>query len=153
MQPVVGMVTKNLAIREAVYRKLAKEKRKDESFSDVIERILNKRRSLVPSWGALANSKNLAAVGDDIAKIRKRTKVRCRESIVRSDGLTGVSTEPSVEMGNPVQAIEGLMAHVKKSSVAVQHEASKARASRASSHAARRRKHIPRSSAPTETGR
>jgi len=31
------MTTKNLAIREGIYRKLAEEKRQDESFSGVIE--------------------------------------------------------------------------------------------------------------------
>lgn len=51
----------------------------------------------------------------------------------------GALKEASVKMGDPVEAIEGLMAHVRKSSVAMQHEASKARAGRALTHAARRR--------------
>ncbi|HUK29014.1 MAG TPA: antitoxin VapB family protein [Candidatus Acidoferrales bacterium] len=70
------MATKNLAIREAVYRKLAEEKREGESFSDVIERVLEKRGSLLPLWGALAESRNLAEIEDDISRIRKRAKVR-----------------------------------------------------------------------------
>lgn len=70
------MATKNLAIREGVYRKLADEKRQDESFSDVIERILEKRASLLPLWATLADSKSLGQIEDDIRKIRKGAKVR-----------------------------------------------------------------------------
>jgi predicted CopG family antitoxin len=47
-----------------------------ESFSDVIERILEKRRSLLPLWGALAKSRSFALGEDDYSEIRKRTKVR-----------------------------------------------------------------------------
>jgi predicted CopG family antitoxin len=70
------MATKNLAIREDVYRKLTEEKRQGESFSDVIERVLEKRGSLLPLWGALADSKDIVRVENEIAKIRKRAKVR-----------------------------------------------------------------------------
>jgi predicted CopG family antitoxin len=70
------MATKNLAIREGVYRKLAEDKRQGESFSDVIDRVLEKRGSLLPLWGSLANSKNIAQIEGDIAKVRKRAKVR-----------------------------------------------------------------------------
>jgi predicted CopG family antitoxin len=70
------MATKNLAIREGVYRKLAEEKQQGESFSDVIERILEKHGSLLPLWGALAESRSIAQVEDDIARIRKRARVR-----------------------------------------------------------------------------
>ncbi len=70
------MATKNLAIREGVYRKLSEEKRQGESFSDVIERMLEKRGSLLPLWGTLADSKSIAQVENDIEKIRKRAKVR-----------------------------------------------------------------------------
>jgi predicted CopG family antitoxin len=70
------MAPRYLAIREAVYRKLAEEKRKGESFSDVIERMLEKRGSLLPLWGALADRKTIASIQDDILKIRGRAKVR-----------------------------------------------------------------------------
>ncbi len=70
------MTTKNLAIREGVYRKLAEEKRQGESFSDVIERMLEKRGSLLPLWGALGDSKSIAQIEADIAKIRRSAKVR-----------------------------------------------------------------------------
>jgi predicted CopG family antitoxin len=70
------MTTKNLAIREDVYRKLTEEKRQGESFSDVIERVLEKRGSLLPLWGVLADSKDIVRVENEIAKLRKRAKVR-----------------------------------------------------------------------------
>jgi predicted CopG family antitoxin len=73
---VLGMVTKNLAIREGVYKKLVEEKREGESFSDVIERMLEGRGSLLPLWGALADNKNFVQVQHDIAEIRRRAKVR-----------------------------------------------------------------------------
>ena len=75
MYTVMCMATKNLAIREDVYRKLAEEKRDGESFSDVIERILEKRGSLLPLWGALAYSKSVAQIQDDIVRNRKRARV------------------------------------------------------------------------------
>lgn len=70
------MATKNLAIREEVYRKLAEEKRQGESFSDVIERMLQKQGSLLPLWGVLADSKSIIQIQNDIAKIRRSAKVR-----------------------------------------------------------------------------
>ncbi len=70
------MTTKNLAIREEVYRKLAEAKRQDESFSDVIERLVQRRGSLLPLWGALSDSENFSAIERDIAKIRRMATVR-----------------------------------------------------------------------------
>lgn len=70
------MTTKNLAIREEVYRKLAEAKREGDSFSDVIERILDKRGSLLSLWGVLADSEEIARIGDEARKIRKRTTIR-----------------------------------------------------------------------------
>ena len=70
------MTTKNLAIRDSVYKKLAEEKREGESFSDVIERILQKQASLLPLWGVLADSKNIVQIQDDIAKARRSARVR-----------------------------------------------------------------------------
>ena len=70
------MATKNLAVRESVYRKLAEEKRQDESFSDVIERILEKRGSLLPLWGALAESESIAKIQEETAKLRRSAKIR-----------------------------------------------------------------------------
>lgn len=73
---VLCMATKNLAIREQVYRKLTEEKREGESFSDVIERMLEKRGSLLALWGILADSDSIAQVQKDISKIRRSAKVR-----------------------------------------------------------------------------
>jgi predicted CopG family antitoxin len=74
------MGTRNLAIREAVYRKLTEEKREDESFSDVIERMLEKRGSLLPLWGALAYNKGFAHAQGEIVEIRRGAKVRTSTS-------------------------------------------------------------------------
>jgi len=70
------LTTKNLAIREDVYRKLAEAKRQGDSFSDVIERILQKRSSLLSLWGALAKSEEIAQIEGDIKRIRKRATIR-----------------------------------------------------------------------------
>ena len=70
------MTTKNLAIREEVYRKLAEAKREGDSFSDVIERMLEKRSSLLSLWGILADSEEIAQIGDETRQIRKRTTIR-----------------------------------------------------------------------------
>lgn len=67
------MATKNLAIREEVYRKLAEAKREGESFSDAIERLLERRGSLLSLWGALANNKEIAKIEEEITSVRKRT--------------------------------------------------------------------------------
>lgn len=72
----IRMTTKNLAIREEVYKKLADAKREGESFSDVIERTLEKHTSLLSSWGVLRDSHSIAEIEEDIKKIRNRTNVR-----------------------------------------------------------------------------
>jgi len=70
------MTSKNLSVREDVYQKLVEAKRSDESFSDVIERLLEKRGSLLPLWGALADSTYLAEIEDDIKETRKTAVIR-----------------------------------------------------------------------------
>ena len=70
------MATKNLAIRDEVYRRLAEAKRDDESFSDVIERLLEKRSSLLSLWGVLADSESMAEIEDEIKEIRKGAIIR-----------------------------------------------------------------------------
>lgn len=47
------------------------------------------------------------------------------------------------EIGDPVEAIEGMLSHIKKDAVSLQHEGSHIRAERALSYAIHRRKHIP----------
>ena len=71
-----SMTTKNLAIRGEVYRKLAEAKREGDSFSDVIERILEKRGSLLSLWGVLSDSEEITRIGDETRKIRKRATIR-----------------------------------------------------------------------------
>ncbi len=70
------MTTKNLAIREGVYRRLSEAKREGESFSDTIERVLERRGSILELWGALADSPNLAEVESTMKKMRKNAAVR-----------------------------------------------------------------------------
>jgi predicted CopG family antitoxin len=72
------MTSKNLSVREDIYRKLAEAKRDDESFSDVIERLLEKRGSLLPFWGALADSENIEEIESDIEEIRKKAVIKAR---------------------------------------------------------------------------
>lgn len=76
MYTVMCMTTKNLAIRESVYQKLAEAKRQGESFSDVIERILERRGSLLPLWGALADSESISEIESEVRAMRKRATVR-----------------------------------------------------------------------------
>ena len=72
------MATKNLAIREEVYRKLSEAKKEGESFSDVIEKLLDKRGDLLSLWGVLSDSKHMAEIEQSIRDTRKRTVVRLR---------------------------------------------------------------------------
>jgi predicted CopG family antitoxin len=70
------MKTKNLAIREDVYRGLAEAKREGESFSDTIKRVLERRGSMLELWGALADGPSLAEVENEIKKMLQSTAVR-----------------------------------------------------------------------------
>ncbi|MBI2648143.1 MAG: antitoxin VapB family protein [Thaumarchaeota archaeon] len=70
------MPVKNIAIREEVYNKIVAIKRDDESFSDVLERILEKRIKLSSFAGVLANDSELAAIEADIRRVRKLTVSR-----------------------------------------------------------------------------
>ncbi len=72
------MATKNLAIREDVYRKLSEAKKEGESFSDVIEKLLEKRGDLLSLWGALSDSKHMAEIEQSIKDTRKRAVVSLR---------------------------------------------------------------------------
>jgi len=72
------MATKNLAIREEVYRKLVEAKHEGESFSDVIERLLERRSSLLSLGGALADSSNMAEIERTIRELREKTVIRTR---------------------------------------------------------------------------
>ena len=70
------MVSKNLAVRGEVYRKLLEAKKGDESFSDVIERLLEGKHDLMAFAGIFARDKEFERVKSDIQQVRKRTVLR-----------------------------------------------------------------------------
>ncbi len=70
------MASKNIAIREDVYKKLVEAKKGGESFSEVIEKLLEKKLSLVHFSGVLADNSHLTDIERDIAKIRSKAVIR-----------------------------------------------------------------------------
>ncbi|OWP55968.1 MAG: hypothetical protein B2I17_08275 [Thermoplasmatales archaeon B_DKE] len=70
------MSTKNIALREDVYKKLKEVKGLEESFSDAIEELLELRGSLLPLWGSLPESKTLGMIEEDLKAIRNGVKIR-----------------------------------------------------------------------------
>ena len=70
------MTTKNIALREDVYKKLKEVKGSEESFSDAIEDLLERKGSLLPLWGSLSESKALDLIEADLRSIRSGAKVR-----------------------------------------------------------------------------
>ena len=70
------MATKNIALREDVYKKLKEVKGSEESFSDAIEDLLERKGSLLPLWGSLSESKALDLIEADLRSIRSGAKVR-----------------------------------------------------------------------------
>lgn len=70
------MTSKNLAIKEEVYRKLLEAKKGDESFSEVIERLLEGKSDLMVFAGVFAGDKEFDLVASDIREVRKRTVLR-----------------------------------------------------------------------------
>ena len=72
------MASKNLAIREEVYRKLSDAKKEGESFSDVIEKLLEKRGDLLSLWGAWGDDKEVTFIETSVKETRKRSVMRTR---------------------------------------------------------------------------
>ena len=70
------MTSKNVAVKEQVYRKLLEVKRGDESFSDVIERLLEGKSSLMSFAGVFSGDKEFDKVGDDILEVRNGGMLR-----------------------------------------------------------------------------
>jgi predicted CopG family antitoxin len=70
------MVSRNLAVREDVYRRLLEAKKGDESFSDVIDRLLKGENDLMSFAGILAHDKEFELAVKDIHEVRKRTVLR-----------------------------------------------------------------------------
>jgi len=72
------MATKNLAIREEVYKKLLEAKKEGESFSDVIEKLLEKREDLLSLWGAWGDEGEVVFIENSVKEMRKRSVMRTR---------------------------------------------------------------------------
>jgi predicted CopG family antitoxin len=70
------MASKNLAVREEVYRRLLEAKKGDESFSEVIERLLSGKSDLMSFAGVLSGDKEFSLVLKDIREARKKTVLR-----------------------------------------------------------------------------
>jgi predicted CopG family antitoxin len=62
------MATKTVTIKESAYEALNARKRKDESFSDVIERI-SKRRSLMDLMDVISEEEG-EDIADEVEKVR-----------------------------------------------------------------------------------
>ena len=70
------MASKNLAIKEEVYKKLLEAKKGDESFSDVIDRLLSGKSDLMSFAGIFAGDKDFELAMKDIREVRKKTVLR-----------------------------------------------------------------------------
>ena len=51
-------------------------KKEDEDFASVIERLLERRGSQIPLWGALATSDALTKIEQETKEIRERVLTR-----------------------------------------------------------------------------
>ena len=63
-------------MKEDVYKKLLEAKRGNESFSEVIERLLEGEHDLMAFAGVLSGDKEFERVKDDIQRVRRRTLLR-----------------------------------------------------------------------------
>lgn len=71
------MSTKTISIREDVYIHLSEAKRDDESFSEVIERLLSSQHMDLSSYfGAFKNNPLLCGLEEDSLKIREQARLR-----------------------------------------------------------------------------
>ena len=70
------MTSKNLAIKEDVYDKLLDAKKGTESFSDVIERLLEGKSELMSYAGIFSQDEEFDQVTRDIEEARKKTVLR-----------------------------------------------------------------------------
>ncbi len=71
------MASKTISIRDDVYKLLKSAKRDEESFSDVLERLLRKdKKDLSEYFGALKDSPLLDKLEADSRKIREMARSR-----------------------------------------------------------------------------
>jgi predicted CopG family antitoxin len=71
------MASKTISIRGEVYERLKDVKREDESFSDVIERLLKKDKTDLSEYlGSLKDNSLLDALEEDSRKIRAMARLR-----------------------------------------------------------------------------
>ncbi len=71
------MGTKTISIRDDVYDILKNLKKEDESFSDVIEKLAEKKKSDIREYfGALKDSRVLDEIEKDCKEIRKSARQR-----------------------------------------------------------------------------
>ena len=71
------MSTKTISIRDDVHRRLVEAKRQNESFSDVIDRLLKKENAdLSVFFGSLKNSDLLDEIEEDSKRIRASARSR-----------------------------------------------------------------------------
>ena len=70
------MTSKNLAVKEEVYKKLLEAKKGDESFSEVIERLLEGKNNLMSFAGIFSRDKEFERVRKDMQEVRKGTVLR-----------------------------------------------------------------------------
>jgi predicted CopG family antitoxin len=70
------MTSRNLAVKEEVYRKLLEAKKGDESFSDVIGRLLEGRSDLMSFAGVFSQDREFELAQRDVQEVRRRTALR-----------------------------------------------------------------------------
>ena len=70
------MTSKNLAIKEDVYDRLLEAKKGAESFSDVIQRLLDGKSELMSYAGIFSQDEEFGQVTRDIEEARKKTVLR-----------------------------------------------------------------------------
>lgn len=77
------MVSKNISIRKNVYEKLRSEKRPDESFTDVIERLLKSGKPPLSRFSGTISGKT----ADRMEKgLKELSEIEQRELIDLSEG-------------------------------------------------------------------
>jgi len=72
------MGTKTISIREDLYKNLKSMKREDESFGDVVERLIpkNMEANLVDFFGVLKDNEVLSGLEEDTRRIRASSRFR-----------------------------------------------------------------------------